>query len=104
MSRRSNGDLNTANYRMMPFFSDPNASNNDRFQVDVESAMIRGMPQHTTKSYGYRNPSENYFQYDIENQFAPDAPGLVEDWVRGGIATRNSNKVTARPRGNREIF
>lgn len=94
ISSNNKKNLNTSDYRMMSFL-EPNTDNID---VNVETAMIRGMPQHTTKSYGYRNPHEHYYQYDIGNQFGPEAiSNLAEPWCRGGDSTRRDNKVAARP-------
>jgi hypothetical protein len=45
------------------------------------------------RSYGYRNPQENYYDYldpDFQN------PELIEPWIRGGEATRTDNKNPAK--------
>ena len=63
--------------------------------------MIRGMPQHTTKSYGYRNPEEHYYDFlpaDFVNE------NTVESWQRGGVSTRRANKGLARQRYQRKIY
>ncbi len=103
MTQNSKKDLNYSNYRMMPYFPDPKGT--DKLNIDTETAMIRGMPSHTTKSYGYRNPAENYFQYGVENDFGPQAiDNLVEPWMRGGMSTRRDNKAVAKQRSYREIM
>jgi len=103
VSHSSKKDLNTASYQMMPYFADPSANAN--INIDTETAMIRGMPSHTTKSYGYRNPAEHYYDYDINGDFGPEAIGnLVEPWIRGGMSTRRDNKMLARQRAYRETM
>lgn len=72
----------------------------DAIDTDFETTLQRGMPSHTTKSYGYRNPDEHYYHF-INSQF--HNPELIESWVRGGDSTRRSNKSIARQRYTREI-
>jgi hypothetical protein len=94
VSNNTNKNLNTANYKTMPFFANPNGS--DNIKIDVETAMIRGMPTNTTKSYGYRNPSDHYYQFTGE-EFGPQVVNnLVEPWARGGESTRRDNKSVAK--------
>ena len=90
----NNRNLDTSNYKIMPFFADPRGK--DRMSVETETAMIRGIPTHTQKSYGYRNPSEHYYDY-AGGEFGPQAiNNLVEPWIRGGDHTRGDNKSAAR--------
>jgi len=59
-------------------------------QDNLETELIRGMPSHTMKSYGYRNPEEHYFDYiedDIQN-----ANNVILPYPRGGVSTRLTNK------------
>jgi hypothetical protein len=102
-SQRSDRDLNTSDYRLAKFSTDPHADD-QRYSIDLETAMIRGMPQHTAKSYGYRNPVENYFQYDVQDQYDNFSTSLLNDWPRGGIPTRTDNHAVARPRMSRDVM
>lgn len=63
---------------------------------ELENELMRGMPSYRpkNKSYGYRNPSENYFDYvdmDFQNPI-----NSVESWSRGGSATRLENRKIAK--------
>ena len=93
MSSKSN-DLNSSTY--IPNIHLDQHKNNlvDDWNSELESTMILGMPTRTRKSYGYRNPFENYFQYVEEDFVNPDNTQLP--WPRGGAATRNFNKTEAR--------
>jgi len=91
--------LNTAAYQAMPYIGNgtgPGPSN-----AELESTMILGMPTRTQKSYGYRNPYENYFQYVDEDFVNPD--NSVMNFPRSGIATRNFNKTEARRTHTRDF-
>lgn len=80
-------------------------SNNYRFEfgpgvevrnAELENELMRGMPSYRpkNKSYGYRNPSENYFDYvDMDFQ---NPVNSVESWSRGGAATRLENRQIAK--------
>mgnify|MGYP001159265867 CR=1 FL=1 len=104
ISQRSDRDLNTSEYHLAKFYNDPLANDSNSRCVDLETEMIRGMPQHTSKSYGYKNPSENYYQYDVQDQYNDYTNSLVNPWPRGGVPTRNDNRTVARPRTNRDIM
>ena len=67
-----------------------------------KAAMIRGMPSHTTKSYGYRNPREHYFQY-IDDDFQ-SSENTVLPYPRNGISTRRDNKKLAKQKYYRDIM
>lgn len=97
MGCRSKKELNYTDYRMSDF-----SPQRELLNTEVETAMTRGMPQNTTKSYGYRNPAEHYFQY-IDSDFNN------EDFVdlahhRGGFPTRFDNKTLAKQKYTREIM
>ena len=62
----------------------------DNKQEIDETELIRGMPIHTMKSYGYRNPEEHYYNYIDEEIQNPD--NIVLDFPRGGESTRINNK------------
>jgi hypothetical protein len=83
--------INSSCYTTMPFISQTNSGMN----TELESSLIRGTPHNTTKSYGYRNPSEHYYDF-IEDDFQnPD--NTVEPWgPRGGESTRRNNKALAK--------
>lgn len=65
--------------------------------ADIETELLKGMPNMRPKnrSYGYRNPAENYFDYIDEDFQNPDNTDL---WPRGGSATRLDNTVIAKNR------
>lgn len=54
------------------------------------------------KSFGYRNPSELYFDYINNDMQNPDH--VVMATPRGGIMTRNDNRTVARKYVTRETF
>jgi len=90
--------LSTYDYRMCKFIGEDQIIKDSEF----ETALIRGMPSNTTKSYGYRNPYEHYFQFiddDFQNPDNSVIPGF-----RGGISTRNDNKALAKQNYTREIM
>lgn len=96
----SNEKRNMSTYQYMSEFND-----RETRDVDFELELIRGMPSSVklkNRSYGYRNPSENYFSY-ISDDFQ-SAVYSVQDGARGGIGTRNDNKKMANQSFTREIF
>jgi hypothetical protein len=85
-----NKSMSTFDYNMDVLF------NKSSIDSSLETELMRGMPSHTKKSYGYKNPVENYFYYvdkDIQN---PDHN--VQVWSRGGESTRLDNKISVTPR------
>jgi hypothetical protein len=100
MSHNLNKGLDHSSYRTMPNFRDPKEAN--KINIDAETAMIRGMPSHTTKSYGYRNPVEHHYQY-IDPEFN-NPENSVESWMRGGESSRRDNKALAKQRMYREVM
>ena len=94
----SRKDLNIGNYRFESYFGENLGNESDVKSAEVENELIRGMPTSRVKnrSYGYRNPEENYFQYLDEDFQNPD--NSVEGWIRGGEATRIDNKAAAKNR------
>jgi hypothetical protein len=130
ISSNNKKDLNTNSYQMMPFFDYQNNNNNspagrnfsksndfsglepgqllntsydsDVRDADIETSMIRGMPSRTTKSYGYRNPEEHYFEFVQDDFQNPD--NTVLPFPRGGEATRLMNKNMASQKYTREIM
>lgn len=100
MTNNLNKGLDHSSYRMMPYFRDPKEAN--KINIDTETSMIRGMPSHTTKSYGYRNPAEHHYQY-IDPEFN-NPENSVESWMRGGESTRRDNKSLAKQRAYREVM
>ena len=91
MASRSKKDLSNGNYRFEPYYGKGALRNSD-----LESDLVRGMPSSRVRnrSYGYRNPDENYFDY-IDEDFRYDS---VEPWERGGLPTRLENKSLAKNR------
>jgi hypothetical protein len=98
VSSREKRDLSTFNYRMGPYDNVDAMLRN----TELETNMVRGMPDHTKKSYGYRNPAEHYYEYiddDFQNPNNTDLP-----FPRGGESTRKDNKALARQKYVREII
>lgn len=62
--------------------------------IEVENELIMSMPSRTFKSYGYRNPEEHYFNY-VDNDIQ-SSHNTVLPFPRGGEATRNNNKSSAK--------
>ena len=87
----------TYNYQMANFEREEKEEADRNF----ETAMIRGMPSHTPRSYGYRQAEEHYFDYIDQDMFRDDS---VEWWARGGESTRRNNKSQARQKYTREIY
>lgn len=86
--------LDTSHYNFDTQF-DPVLSRN----VKMENELMLGTPTYPrNRSYGYRNPQENYFNY-LEEE--PHAVNYVEPWTRGGEVTRLDNKKMAH---ERDIF
>jgi hypothetical protein len=79
---RINSDYN---YKM------PNNINNS----DLETQLIRGMPTNNkSKTYGYRNVDEHYYDYISDDFQHPD--NVVLPFPRGGEGTRQYDKGLAR--------
>jgi hypothetical protein len=87
MASKSKKDLNCGNYRFESYYGKNICRN-----TDLESDLVRGMPTYRphNRSYGYRNPAENYYDYIDDDFQNPD--NSVEAWIRGGEATRLDNK------------
>jgi len=98
VSTNSKRSLSTYDYKVTPFIGQERSISDAEF----ETTLIRGMPSHTTKSYGYRNPQEHYFHYIEEDFNNPD--NVVEAYPRGGISTRHENKKLAKQKYTREII
>lgn len=96
---RDRRDLSTYNYRMGMFTGQDQPIMKD---ADFETSLIRGMPSHTMKSYGYRNPEEHYFQYIDDDFQNPD--NSVEPYPRGGDSTRRDNKAMAKQKYTRDVL
>lgn len=87
-------ELDYSDYRLANYFGQDKITRDP----EIESELVRGMPSYRTpnRSYGYRNPSENYFDYideDFQNQ-----DNSVMGFPRGGEATRLENKKLAKNR------
>ena len=100
MAQHSRKNLNTASYQMMPYISERQPIKD----AELETSLIRGMPSANAsrKSYGYRQPEENYFQYIDDDFQNPD--NSVEGWIRGGVSTRRDNKSLAKQNVYRDIM
>lgn len=100
MASKSKKDLNCGNYRFESYYGQ-----NICRDTDLESDLVRGMPKSRphNRSYGYRNPAENYYDYIDEDFQNPD--NSVLPFTRGGEATRLDNKNPAKNRVyNRQVM
>jgi len=92
--KTSKRSLDTSQYNFNTQF-EPVLSRN----VKMENELMLGTPTNPkNRSYGYRNPQENYFNY-LEEE--PHQVNYVEPWTRGGEVTRLDNKKMAH---DRDIF
>lgn len=83
-------DINTSAYKRMPYMG-----NSELINSTLETELIRGMPHNNkSKSYGYRNPDEHYYQY-INNEFQ-HPNNVVLPFPRGGEGTRQFDKGSAK--------
>lgn len=57
---------------------------------EIMNDLMLGVPSHTTKSYGFNDPFEHYFDY-IDNDIQ-DPDHVVLPFPRGGISARLENK------------
>jgi hypothetical protein len=99
IASKSNKGLNTGDYRLTTFLEQ---NIDDPRDFELESSMVRGMPSNTKKSYGYRQPFENQFQYIDEEFQNPD--NSIESYPRGGVQTRGDNLATAKQKYQRQIM
>lgn len=82
-------DLNTSSYDRMPVF------NKDYMNTELETSLVRGMPSNNkSKSYGYRNSDEHYYDYINDDFQHPD--NVVMPFPRGGEGTRQYDKGMAK--------
>jgi hypothetical protein len=91
--------INTAGYQSIPMMK------KDGLKDVGRESIMRGLPSRDTKkkSYGYSNPAEHYFDYITDDIQSPEH--VVMPFPRGGDATRQDNKSTARPyKYKREIL
>lgn len=93
-TRKDKREMNSSQYVFSKLYE------NDIVDAEIEANLLRGMPSYRVKnrSYGYRNPSENFFDY-IDGEYD------IEPWTRGGDATRLDNKNLAKNKQHkREIL
>lgn len=90
--------LSTYDYRACKFIGEERVLKDS----DFETALIRGMPANTTKSYGYRNPQEHYYQF-LEDDFQNPDNSVIPGF-RTGMSTRRDNKSLAKQNYTREIM
>lgn len=76
-------------------------SNKDSEMKDIMADMQLGMPYNTSKSYGYDNPVEHYYDYIDGEIQAPEH--VVLPFPRGGYSTRLDN-TSQRKSYTREIM
>lgn len=95
VASRAKKNINSGEYRTESYYEKGDLRN-----PEIEDNLLRGMPSYRprNRSYGYRNPEENYFSY-INEEYE------VEPWTRGGDSTRLANKQIAKcTQYNREIL
>jgi len=91
ISSNAKRETNTSDYMLDNYFDRSNLMDHN-----IETDLVRGMPSYRprNRSYGYRQPTENYFDY-IDSDFQnPD--NSVEPWERGGQPTRLENRNRAK--------
>lgn len=98
--RREKNDKNIISYNMKDAIR--NNYGVDTNEVDLDTYMMRGVPDHTSGSYGHRNPAEHYFDYIDPNY--QSAENSVESWTRGGESTRLNNKKSKREAYKRDLM
>jgi hypothetical protein len=91
MNSKEKKYINTSNYQNIPIMKKEGLRD-----ICLENT-IRKLPSKDTKrkSYGYSNPAEHYFDYITDDSQKPEH--VVLPFPRGGSATRQTNKTTARP-------
>lgn len=92
---------NTARYKNIPSIK----SKDGLMNVDIESN-LRLYENYDnsvkSKSIGYKNPSEHYYQYVSDEYNNPD--NFVLPFPRGGESTRQMNRVSNRTHRERQIY
>lgn len=88
VASKSKKELNPSNYRLDNYFNQ-----NHLINTEIESDLLKGSQgsRPRNRSYGYKNPEENYFDF-----VDPCIKQNVEPWERGGIPTRLENKLSAK--------
>jgi hypothetical protein len=71
---------------------------NKPLDPEIMNDLMLGVPSHTTKSYGFNDPFEHYFDYIDNDIQEPDH--VVLPFPRGGISARLENKKQVRRRVN----
>ena len=67
----------------------------NNMNTELETLLVRGMPSNNkSKSYGYRNPDEHYYDYISDDFQHPD--NVVLPFPQGGEGTRQYDKGLAR--------
>jgi hypothetical protein len=100
IASKSKRDSNTSNYMFDIYYDKLN-----QMDHSIEDDLLRGMPSYRprNRSYGYRQPAENYFDY-IDDDFQ-NSDNCVEFWQRGGTPTRLDNKFATKNRNyQREVM
>lgn len=100
--RRGESSMELDTGRVIPYIEDKknSSSNWDRIMthphkqnnmpsIDCENELLH-IPQHTPKSYGYRNPSNHYFQFLDKDHIMPSDDSAYN--MRAGENSRSSNK------------
>jgi hypothetical protein len=89
---------NTSQYQPIPYMG----AKEGLKDINASNSLQCGYPTRGAKSYGYKNPSEHYFDYINDDLQKPEH--TVLPFPRGGIQTRNDNHGRTRPVYQREIL
>lgn len=77
--------INTSSYQPIPYMGTKEGLKDINIETDIKCSY----PTRGAKSYGYKNPSEHYFDY-INDDFQK-AEHTVLPFMRGGISSRDDN-------------
>lgn len=92
-------NLNTSRYQPIPYMG-TKAGLKD---INIANSLQCGLPSRGSKSYGYKNPSEHYFDYIDGDIQKPEH--TVLPFPRGGMQTRYDNHGDKyRPKYGRDIY
>jgi hypothetical protein len=85
-------NINTCDYKSMPYMG---FGGNEPRNTYNETILLRGQPDKTSKSFGYSNPFEHYFDY-ISNEIQ-EPEHTILPFPRGGAGTRSLNRENGEP-------
>lgn len=97
-SLNSREPLDYSDYMAVPFAGHGKGA----CDVNLETEMLHGIPSRASKSYGYRNPEEHYYDY-VDPDFQNEQNSASLPYHGFGFPTRLQNK-RRRNRYEREIY